>query len=104
MDSPVTVFVRGPLPLGWLGEIRVPPHSTIVFEQDLRPAKAPERPMKGPSRPMKGPKHGPPRPRLVRGTPEHAAEVARLDAELDEYWARDPRRAGQKGPAASSGV
>lgn len=36
------------------------------------------------------------RPRLEKGTPEHAAEVARLDRELDEYMAeaQSLRRAG----------
>ena len=60
MDVPITVFIRPPSPLDWLGEVSVPPHSTIVFEHGL-------------------------------GSPEYAAKVTRLNAELDEYWMRDPR-------------
>jgi len=60
MDVPVTVFIHTPLSLDRLGEVSVPPHSTIIFEHGL-------------------------------GSPEYAARVARLNAELDEYWTRDPR-------------
>lgn len=60
MDVMVTVFIRTTSSLDWLGEVSVPPHSTIVFEHGL-------------------------------GSPEYAAKVARLNAELDEYWMRDPR-------------
>lgn len=46
-----------------------------------------------------------PRPkRPAKGTPEHAAEIALLDAELDEYRARDPRRAGQNAPDGEPGL